>query len=490
MLDIEEIVRLSNMPSINNLNSTKEKINNLKISNSELLDIADDMFRFGDKAHINSLHPITRAELGCQLTHMTERDPKVRREYTDLKNKYVSLGKGYASLSYLFDLIDSEISSLDLVLMHELLLDDGSYRKENIIIKRSEGEHLIIPFDNILVEIDKLFDWYNEVKSDHEISQTVLATLFHYYLLSIHPFTDGNGRISRIFLNLIILKNNSFPIVIPDTRRKEYYDSLINADLGNFENLINFIAELEQEKLENYLRIANDLSKIKPDINCLVLTEDGNTTMIQALLSFHSFNMDITMIESYDGKDNIAAAVFLAKKMKDKNSTVKQIIFHRDRDNYNPQQLDQIIKKSIKGHSLLDCSTVFITKYYDMESYFINSKHITSIFPEISLDRAEEIIQLATEEVSETSKRKLRIALDSTGRYGKIDDPEEKSNEINKLYDSDPEKYRYGKDVLYILEELITKEINSSEKITLVKKSPYIKVIEFEKVNSLLKGSH
>ena len=210
--------------------------------------------------------------------------------------------------------------------------------------------------------------------------------------------------------------------------------------------MVFLISELEQEKLDNYLRIASDLSKITPNIACLVLTEDGNTTMIEELLSFHSFDMDTTMIESYDGKDNIAAAVFLAKKMKEKNSTVKQIIFHRDRDNNNPQQLKQMIQKSIKGHALTDCSTIFITKYYDMESYFINSKHITSLFPEISLQRAEEINQLATEEVSETSKRKLRIALDNTGRYGKINDPEEKSNEINKLYTEDPVKYRYGKE--------------------------------------------
>jgi hypothetical protein len=310
--------------------------------------------------------------------------------------------------------------------------------------------------------------------------------MFHYYLVKTHPFNDGNGRISRLFLNLILLKGELFPIVVPDDRRRSYYESLISADTGDFSSLIDLVAELEKEKANEYLKLAKDLSKLEPNIECLVLTEDGNTEMIENLLDFHGFDLNKTAIESYDGKDNIASAVFLAKKMKDKDTAVKQIIFHRDRDNDQPQQLNQMITKLIRNHGLLECSTIFITKFYDMESYFINDKHVSEIFPGISVERSKMLIELATVEASDVSKKKMRLALCDYGRYGKIPDPEEKSKKINELYESDPIKFRYGKEVLFRLEKLVGKELGGNENVTLVQKSKYIKIPEFENTFNVL----
>jgi len=198
-------------------------------------------------------------------------------------------------------------------------------------------------------------------------------------------------------------------------------------------------------------------------MECLVLTEDGNTDMIKSLLEFHNFNLETTAIESYDGKDNIASAVFLAQKLKAKSTTIKHIIFHRDRDNENIGSLKQQINETIKNHNLKDISTLFITKGYDMESYFINAEHIEECFPHIK--NAQESIDIATKNTDEASKSKLRIAYGERKQY-KEKDPLKMVKRIHKLYDDNPEKYRYGKAVLWELEELITKEIGASEKIT------------------------
>jgi Fic family protein len=479
MLDIAKMEELSNLDAIKELSKIKEHLNSLDIPKSELLDIGNNMFTIGSKSHLNSLSPIIREELGLQLNFMTQQEPKLRQEYKTRKNKYISLGKSCSAINYLFDLVDEEnFTPLDIVLMHELLMDDGDYRKSDVFITYPNGEKLTISSEGISDNVNKLFSWVHHLKEIGTISPIVLATIFHYFLVSIHPFNDGNGRVSRIFLNLILLKNELFPIIIPDIKRSEYYQSLINADNGSFENLVTLIANLSSNKLSEYIQLAEELYSLPKNIECLILTEDGNTDMIKSLLEFHNFNLETTAIESYEGKDNIASAVFLAQKLKAKSTTIKHIIFHRDRDNENIQSLRQQINKMIKNHDLKATSTLFITEGYDMESYFINAQHIEELFPHIR--NAQEFINIATNNTEETSKKKLRIAYSQQNKFN-IEDPLEEAKKIDKLYDDNPEKYRYGKAVLWELEELITKEIDANEKITLVQKSSVINIPEFTK---------
>jgi len=486
MLSAEEIYELGRCDSVKELEGSQAQMNSLNVSNSELLGIANDMFKVGSKSHLRSLNPLVQQELGLQLQHMTSTDLELQSSYQELKNKYISLGRSFSSISFLFDLVSQDFVLLDILLMHELLMDDGHFRKDDVYIQYADGSKQTFSAVNIEAKLVGLFEWYNLIKNESSLSNLVIATLFHYYLIIIHPFSDGNGRVSRLFLNLILIKDGLFPIVISDGNRKKYYDSLIAADSGDFSSLINFIAGLQKEKIDEYLKLARDLSALEQNINCLVLTEDGNTEMIENLLDFHDFDLNRTAVESYFGKDNIASAVFLARKMKEKNANVRHIIFHRDRDNEQPQTLKQILTKFINGNGLKHCSTAFITKFYDMESYFINAHHISEVYPEIAIARSEELVDLATFSASKVSKKKLRTAYLERGRYGRIADPEERASEINALYESDTEKYRYGKEVLFKLEELITSEISETDKVSLVRKSRYIKIEEFEKISALL----
>ncbi len=109
------------------------------------------------------------------------------------------------------------------------------------------------------------------------------------------------------------------------------------------------------------------------------------------------------------------------------------------------------------------------------------------MYNQISIDKAKELIEQATTETSEISKSKLRIAYSEYGKYEKINDPQERANEINKLYDSDPIKYRYGKSVLYRLEELITNKLGLADRATLTKYSDHLKIIEIEQCKEALK---
>lgn len=476
---------LSKRTSIQKVEDLRKQLLDLELENSTLLKIAQESFIMGSNSHLNSLTPELREELGFELNFMTQQDPKLSSSYKEKKNKYLGLGKSYASVSFLFDLIDEDLSILDILLLQEILMDDGEFRKEKVIIKHPDESVLEFPPEGISELINDVFSWYYGIKDNPEISPVVIAILFHFKLVSIHPFTDGNGRLSRLFLNLILLKNNLFPIAIPNSKRKEYYDSLMSADAGDFESLIDYFADLVSEKIEQYLSIAEELKDIDEQKEFLILTEDGNTGMIEKLLEIHGIDLDKTQVESYDGKDNLAAATFFAKKLIAKSPNLKRILIHRDRDNDNPEQLKQKIQKHLRSFELESITTILITKFYDMESYFLNPNHIKELYNDISIEKAKELIDQATLDTSETSKSKLRIAYADYGKFGKMIDPQEKAIEINEMYDADPEKYRYGKDVLFRLEELIAHELGLLEKVDLAQFSSNLKITEIESFRNL-----
>ena len=84
-------------------------------------------------------------------------------------------------------------------------------------------------------------DWYrNEGNDFHPVD---LASMLHYKFVRIHPFDDGNGRVARLLLNYVLLKNNFPPIIIKSSDKKNYLSTLHKADVGDLEAFSKYIAE-------------------------------------------------------------------------------------------------------------------------------------------------------------------------------------------------------------------------------------------------------
>ena len=81
-----------------------------------------------------------------------------------------------------------------------------------------------------------------------------LAAWTHAEFVKIHPFIDGNGRVSRMIMNYQLMAGGFLPISIPNKRRKEYFDALdkyaAEGDLAAFEDIA---AELEEKRLDWYI---------------------------------------------------------------------------------------------------------------------------------------------------------------------------------------------------------------------------------------------
>src|SRR5690606_2352957 len=78
----------------------------------------------------------------------------------------------------------------------------------------------------------ELVEWYNKDNSTHPL---IRAAIFVYEFLSIHPFEDGNGRLSRLLTTLLLLKSGYVWIEYVrfeheiEHRKKEYYKKLMDA---------------------------------------------------------------------------------------------------------------------------------------------------------------------------------------------------------------------------------------------------------------------
>lgn len=140
----------------------------------------------------------------------------------------------------------------------------GEYKEMPNSVRLTNGEifHYAEPFE-VPAKMQELMDWYNDEKSGlHPIT---LATIFHHKFVLIHPFDDGNGRLSRLMMNYILLRFGYPPIVIKSVDKTKYLNALRLADAGNFEAFIDFIADQVIWSLELSIKAAKGESIEEPN---------------------------------------------------------------------------------------------------------------------------------------------------------------------------------------------------------------------------------
>jgi Fic family protein len=79
--------------------------------------------------------------------------------------------------------------------------------------------------------IREFFRWYDRAKTS--LHPVELAAAVHLRFVTIHPFTDGNGRVSRLLMNFV-LKKHGYPLLdIPYSDRRGYYNALERSQVKN-----------------------------------------------------------------------------------------------------------------------------------------------------------------------------------------------------------------------------------------------------------------
>ena len=139
--------------------------------------------------------------------------------------------------------------------IHQLILkniDDenaGRYRQQNVLISGA----MTNPPDYTLLndKMAQFIDWYNT--DAHKLHPLERAAKIHADFVGIHPFIDGNGRTSRLLMNLELLKAGYPPSVITVDNRLAYYEALDQwMAYGNSEPFMNLVATVVLDGFKPY----------------------------------------------------------------------------------------------------------------------------------------------------------------------------------------------------------------------------------------------
>lgn len=162
-----------------------------------------------------------------------------------------------AAMKYINTTLLSRVGSVaigDILEIHRRVLgytdpvEGGRLRTNQVFV----GHHIPPHPRDLEHHMQELVQWLNseEALNLHPVE---FAALAHYKLVYVHPFVDGNGRTSRLLMNLILMKARYPPITIRKEQRAEYYAALDTANEGDVRPFIRFIAKCTEMTLDTLL---------------------------------------------------------------------------------------------------------------------------------------------------------------------------------------------------------------------------------------------
>lgn len=124
------------------------------------------------------------------------------------------------------------------------LIKIGEYKSQPNSVRLQNGEmfHYASPAETP-AKMHDLLQWYRQAAADGSHHPITLAAELHYRFVLIHPFDDGNGRISRLLMNYHLLRHDYPPVIIKSADKKNYLRALHEADTGNVAAFVDYVAE-------------------------------------------------------------------------------------------------------------------------------------------------------------------------------------------------------------------------------------------------------
>ncbi|XP_049618921.1 protein adenylyltransferase FICD [Syngnathus scovelli] len=162
-----------------------------------------------------------------------------------------------AAMKYINTTLLSRMGTIrvsDILEIHKRVLgyvdpvEGGRLRTNQVFV----GHHIPPHPQDLQRHMQELVQWLNsdEALQLHPVEYAALA---HYKLVYVHPFVDGNGRTSRLLMNLVLMQARYPPITIRKEQRAEYYTALDTANEGDVRPFIRFIAKCTEITLDTLL---------------------------------------------------------------------------------------------------------------------------------------------------------------------------------------------------------------------------------------------
>jgi len=169
--------------------------------------------------------------------------------------------------NYAYDNLD-DLLKAHKILMKEILTTAGSFRSINVGVGSSEGvSHVAPPYGVVPDLMRDLFDWLKN-SDEHML---IKSCVFHYEFEFIHPFSDGNGRIGRLWQSVMLYAWREVFVVMPTEsivrdNQENYYKALEEAgSAGESTPFVEFMLEVILDTIREVgnkvgNKVGNDLS--------------------------------------------------------------------------------------------------------------------------------------------------------------------------------------------------------------------------------------
>lgn len=168
--------------------------------------------------------------------------------------------KLYEQLQVLNPIVLADLEKAHGILMNGLLPDAGMLRTKNVgIVKGAKVTHVAPSGDMVKGLLNELFQY---LKHDSDVL-LIKSCVFHYEFEFIHPFSDGNGRMGRLWQMLLLMQQYPvFEFLPVESLIKEdqegYYKVLSLSDkLGHSTAFIEFMLDIILQALESLLKTQN-----------------------------------------------------------------------------------------------------------------------------------------------------------------------------------------------------------------------------------------
>ena len=231
-----------------------------------------DKLRLDWNYHSNAIegNQLTPGETRLLLLEGLTADGKPLKDYLDIE------GHNHVT-DWLLDYVrrKEELTEVTIRGMHEILLvrpyevtavtpeggkvkktvELGKYKNQPNQVTTPTGaiRRFALP-EETPVKMGELMKWLRAQQQSKELHPITVSAIFHHEFVSIHPFDDGNGRMARLLMNLILMQSGYPPAIIQLQDRDAYFLALARADANDRESFISFIADKVGRSVELYLR--------------------------------------------------------------------------------------------------------------------------------------------------------------------------------------------------------------------------------------------
>ncbi len=254
--------------SFKDVDKLKAELDNYRPLSPELMEAIDEKFKIDWTYNSNAIegNTLTLQETSFFLQHGLTSKGKTLQEYLEAQNHA-------EAIDWIKDIIKDKRALTEGLIkeLHALLMKGIQYiwvgPRDNRVQKDiTPGKYKTQP--NHVITINGHIHKYCEpIKVPEKMGKLVnfinnsglhpieLAAKAHHKLTAIHPFDDGNGRVARLVMNLILMQKGYLPVVIRKEKKEEYYRTLMKADEGDISDFIDMVVKEEINSLQLIINV-------------------------------------------------------------------------------------------------------------------------------------------------------------------------------------------------------------------------------------------